>query len=516
MENPIQNNLSGALLENKHSLSRTEVAALAAILGLYFFLGLFQLGGKSLWLDESFSIRDALSLTHFNKTHPLYFWILSVWMKLGQDEFTLRLLSVLFGALSVGLIYHLGRQLFGSRAGLIAAILLTLCIPHIFYSRQVRFYAPFFTLCLLQMIIFIQLTRKPAIKGFAAYLFTAAACLLVNPFGIFIWLAQNVYAIFNITKLKRFARQWFILQGLILLPGLAGFLWFQKYIAFWKNPWINYLPEVSLLDIPYELGRLMLFYYSGLAEFSAALPGWVEVMYVSCAAICAGLFLLISLLILRGRLRFEPTLVWLWLVVPVASMYILSVLGIRLWYHRYLYFMAAPWILLLAFGLSRVKRTWLVAVILSAYALLFAVLYVGYLEKPSHWGEDWRAVAGLLKEQDNEKSDLVLAPHSCYKYPLLYYYPEAEQDLEYLVVPRGRVLSSQDCHSLMQPLFEDKHSFRLVLIDTFFVDIQALTNYLELSQAHRIISKIELGSIVIYQLQGNMLTVSSSKSPILP
>jgi uncharacterized membrane protein len=130
--------------------------ALPLILLLALGLRLVNLGGRSLWYDEAFAVLfaekglDAMlygTLTPVNggaaDIHPLlYYLTLNGWMALfGQSPFAVRLWSVVLGVASVGMMYVLGRDLFGEKTGLAAASITALAPFHIQYSQETRMYA---------------------------------------------------------------------------------------------------------------------------------------------------------------------------------------------------------------------------------------------------------------------------------------------------------------------------------------------------------------------------------------
>ncbi len=88
------------------------------------FLRVYGLSANGLWIDEGFSIgasrgifklMQSPTLTDFinnyiDKNPPLYFMFLNLWMKLfGDSEFIIRFPSVIFGMLSIIMIYKFRR-----------------------------------------------------------------------------------------------------------------------------------------------------------------------------------------------------------------------------------------------------------------------------------------------------------------------------------------------------------------------------------------------------------------------
>src|SRR6185312_1527604 len=62
------------------------------------------------------------------------------------DEFGLRFLPALFGALGIPVVYAVGRRLVGERAALFAAALLAVSPLHVYYSQFARYWSLVFLL----------------------------------------------------------------------------------------------------------------------------------------------------------------------------------------------------------------------------------------------------------------------------------------------------------------------------------------------------------------------------------
>ena len=128
---------------------RAAWLVLAAILLASVGVRFVALGTDELWLDEANTIgvvRDELldlvrALAHDNKP-PLYYLAVHAWLRVfGESEAALRSLSALFGLLTVGLCFVFGRDLLGTRAAIVAAMLAGLTPISVHYSREGRNYA---------------------------------------------------------------------------------------------------------------------------------------------------------------------------------------------------------------------------------------------------------------------------------------------------------------------------------------------------------------------------------------
>jgi len=127
---------------------RSAVAP-GVILLAAFALRLLRLGDANLWWDEAlavWAVRKGLAgatLWTAGDVHPpLFFWSLWGWVQImGESEFALRALSVLFGVLTVAVVYRLGCLASGRTVGLLAATLTATARFHVWWSQELRMYA---------------------------------------------------------------------------------------------------------------------------------------------------------------------------------------------------------------------------------------------------------------------------------------------------------------------------------------------------------------------------------------
>jgi hypothetical protein len=117
------------------------------LVGLW--LRVYLLGSKGLWLDETFSIWlanhslvDMLQwIARIDQHPPLYYLLLHYWIELnGDTPSSVRLLSALFGAATIPVIYLIGKRLSGVVVGLAAAVFLALSPFNIRFSQETRMY----------------------------------------------------------------------------------------------------------------------------------------------------------------------------------------------------------------------------------------------------------------------------------------------------------------------------------------------------------------------------------------
>ena len=144
-------------MNTRESLSRG--AAAMGIIATGAFLRLYELGTRSLWLDEAWlangiiRFRLATILTHPHPAKPPPLFVASVRclvVAFGNSEFVLRLVPSLFGIGVLVLLYYACKKAFNPDLALYATALASFSPPLIFYSREFKQYSceAFFTLAL--------------------------------------------------------------------------------------------------------------------------------------------------------------------------------------------------------------------------------------------------------------------------------------------------------------------------------------------------------------------------------
>jgi len=146
-----------------------RVMLLLGVLLVSAALLFFDLGAKSMWIDEYTSVeiaaRPSLSavtqgvLEGFQRQPPGYFWLLHLWIRLvGTEDGAVRVLSAWMGLGAVLLTFVLGRQLDQPDAGIAASYLLAISPTLVLYARMARYYLPTLLFALLSCCLFLVLT----------------------------------------------------------------------------------------------------------------------------------------------------------------------------------------------------------------------------------------------------------------------------------------------------------------------------------------------------------------------
>ncbi len=182
-------------------------AVLALVTLLAAILRLYRLGHGGLWYDELIMARLTAGpwtpLWHdiwYDGRPPLYpilAW--AVGRMLGSGDAELRLLSAGFGIAAVPALFAVGRRLFGTRAGLIAAGLLAVSPYQIYYAQEHRYYALLLLLGIISAGFLLRAWRfgEPAttqIRGrrwgsWILYILTSALMFYTHPIAALVLLS---------------------------------------------------------------------------------------------------------------------------------------------------------------------------------------------------------------------------------------------------------------------------------------------------------------------------------------
>jgi mannosyltransferase len=167
-------------------------AGLALVVAAGIGLRIAGLHGQSLWVDEVFSAVDVHRplgeiiprLRAEESSPPLYFWMLWAWTHaVGDGDFALRGLSLLFGVAAIPAAFALGASLAGWGPGLGAAALVAVNPFMVWYSQEARPYALLVLLGLLSLLALIRADRRPSPAAITVWASICALVLLTHYFG---------------------------------------------------------------------------------------------------------------------------------------------------------------------------------------------------------------------------------------------------------------------------------------------------------------------------------------------
>lgn len=402
----------GQLTLQKQRLALTAIILLAT--GLY----LYGLGAESLWLDEIFSMRDASQpvLQIFESNRPLYYFLLSLWMRMGRDEAWLRGLSVLFSLGSIVLTYRLGCRLFNGATGLVAALLLTLSPLAINHAQEVRMYMLGVFLGLAGTLALVLALERPTPIRVRSWAGLRLLSMLTAPLN-FTLLIPDILLLglrfrHQQRSLWRFGR-WLLVIGVLWLPF---FLRSADAASEFSTGWVvELLPPPSLLTV---IGTLVKF-TSGTVTPPLDFDFWIYKRFFDLYAL-----LLVGVLGIAFWLRQRSeNFLWVaaWAFLPLAALFAVCYIYSSIWLDRYLLFTAPYVFILLAAGFTKLwnwQRGIALLVVLTYSIAVSGELAEYYISQSR---QDWRGLAETISVNDRP-GDLIAVPIESRRLAVAYYY----------------------------------------------------------------------------------------------
>lgn len=373
------------LFDHKPFHLLTGIFLIGAVLRLY------HINYQSLWLDELYSIvptdpkNSLLSVIEYCKGDqpPLFFiYIHSMFKVFGYNETVGRIASALVGLMGIAAIYLLGKECFGRREGIFAALLTSINYFHIYYSQELRFYSMAFLFATLSYLFYIRAFRRVALVDYLAYGISTICLLYTHYFGLII-LGTQVAVFFILLIYKRDLR-------FIFLSVMSCLLVLLAFI-----PWLPILFNDMGVDVgwikkpePYFVAQYFYDYTGKDALTTIVLIAFIYLTVKNTLKKSIGLKIKIIVLIITA-----------WIVLSYLVPYIRSVTLSPMLHNRYTIVTLPAWIILFAFGWEKIRMLkW-------KYALI-PILIVSSILNLFFFRQHYYI---LKKEQYREASEIVLA-----------------------------------------------------------------------------------------------------------
>lgn len=352
-----------------------------------FILRLINLN-QSLWLDEAITalaVKNSTFIQLVTKFSPgdfhppLYYLFLKLWSNIfGYSEISLRFPSVIFGVLTIYIVYLIGRKISNAKIGLIAAVFIAVNPLAVYYSQEARMYSTAMMLVTASVLFLLHKKRLLFVFSLALTLYTDYMPYLMLPV-LFMYSSAT------------------ILSCLLLLPW-TPFLFNQLTAgASVSNSWGDTLGRTNmknllLVPVKFIFGRISVDN---------------KILY---AVITVPILAIYSYFLSRSREK----ILWFWLLAPLLLGAVISFKLPIFSYFRFL-FVLPPFLLLLAKGAQNSNFFKVLIISVSVISLAMFNLY------PRYQRENWREAA---KYMQNARGNIIM-PSLAQAAPLNYYYPKA-------------------------------------------------------------------------------------------
>lgn len=223
----------------------------------------------------SYDLDEAVHIWHAQKEYaavveqashdpnpPVYNLILSFWIKVfGVSEFATRFLSVLFGALGVGLLFLIASRNFGLAVGAMAALFYCFSPIQFRFTHLARPYSMLMVTVILSYGALLEVLKDSSKRKLFWYYLATTAMIYVHPTSVFNLAAQGLIVLFyNLKDYKTTIRLFVPMVGAALSFGvwMLAIPYFERNDSMWFGPptWeqIKYV-----ITIFYANGKLLIF-----------------------------------------------------------------------------------------------------------------------------------------------------------------------------------------------------------------------------------------------------------------
>lgn len=328
---------------------------IGGLLAAAFGLRLWEIGAKSLWLDEGISYAfssDGLpvmitTLIDRDLHPPLYYVMLWGWRFVaGASEMALRFPSAIFSVLVSALTYAMARHVFpGNRSVAIAALSLSVVSPFLlYYGQEARMYALLAALTALASLILLRAECASSQRLWMAYGLTMSAALYTHYLAVLTFIA---HATFVLVWRRTYGRAFALAlsaSAVAFLPWLSALVGQYRRLEASPDFWAG---TISLGTIVATALR------SFLAGFTGTGSGQMMILVGFSVAAIVGL-LLGGIRLVR---RPEPRVIFVAavVVIPVLCLYFIIARNPK-FADRYLISVIAPFLVLVAASIYQSAR----------------------------------------------------------------------------------------------------------------------------------------------------------------
>lgn len=211
-----------------------EIIVLGLILIAALLLRLWNLDKpQGMWFDEMNTYFDAkmrfsqmfeVFFTRHIHT-PLYYIFLSLWMKIfGESDFTIRLLSVVFGVLTVPVMYLCGKELKCDKTALLAGFFAAINSLLIYYSQEVRIYSLTSMFSALAVLFLLRLNNNPSKGNVVGLIIANTGLLYTHSLSfVFVFFEFAVFGLYYLLKKREMLKP-------LIIAGFVTFILYSPYL----------------------------------------------------------------------------------------------------------------------------------------------------------------------------------------------------------------------------------------------------------------------------------------------
>lgn len=390
---------------------RWPAAVAAAAVIAAAALVLHDLGDKSLWYDEAFTVGlvdrpfgDALwRIAHWELNQSPYYLVMLGWEALGRSEAFLRLPSAAFAVATVPAVYAVGRRLADPWTGAIAAAVVATHSLVVQWGQQLRAYSLLALLVTLATLLLVRAVERPTTGRIIAYAAVGAAAAYAHIAALLV-LGAHAVSLLALRPLPWRLVRTAAVTGAVLTAPLAWYLLTRN-----GDP-LNWIGEPSRRELR-----------GTLADVAGG--GTRHLVVLGALGTLGAVLSVVDARRHAGGLASWRTLVPVgWLVLPVAAVVVSTYTVKPLLVARFLIVVVPALALLVAVAIRRLPA--------PVAALAAVAVAVVSLQGVRDWYavdgfEDWRGAVAAV-EAAVEPGDAVMTLPSRAVHAVRYYGPDLE------------------------------------------------------------------------------------------
>ncbi len=505
--------------------NRKVLILLSLIILLGIFLRVYNIGEESFWIDEAATVyttqqspleiiediytttKQAPQYYEGGGSPPFYFLVANYWTNLvGLSEAKLRLLSAIFGTISIFMIFTIGRMLFGYRVGLIVAFMLAINFMHINYSQEARGYSLVVLLTLFTVYFLINGLNGKKNAYWLGYSIAGALLLYTHYFGFFILFFEALYVLIFFKQYKNSLKKAVVSAiGIFVLyipwiPALFRQIADSEKLAWYLGKGIIYdfariFVQFNAWLVPDAQTRVALRgVYASVQNFSikslfgVSLIGWLAIASILALTLMLLWYFIIGSFVKNRKLSVfylkdkNRAFLLMWFVIPILVPMIITIVMSTtpvFGFVQYTLFASPAYYLLAAIGISKTKKYYILLTLIVVLSLLPLYSYYSNFDK-----QQWREVAQYL-EANRLPGELVTvhAHHSILA--MKYYYKDM-----------NRVLPVKNVEDLTLTINNENSVWLVYSSEKFFDPEEKIKKYLDDNYKKK--SEIEFTGVRIF------------------
>ncbi|MGE0268495.1 MAG: glycosyltransferase family 39 protein [Candidatus Omnitrophota bacterium] len=336
-------------------------------------------------LNGSTIFRDRI---HNDPHSTLYYGLIYQVSRFFGDGESLRILSVMFSILALGVFYQLSRLFFNQKVSVYALLVMAISPVHIWYAQEARVYSLAVFLTLSMVYLFIRALNTDQWRYWIGFSILGVLSLFATYYAVFLLSIFVVAMNFKDNKPKM--KKWFL--AMVIMAAVSSFYLpvFSSQVSFVKEDF--WLPSPTPGMFLFTWMIFSLGYSAGIIQYSIGLVIFL-ILFFWGFYVCF------------NESRTKAVLILLLGVAPIILIYFLSLKVIPLYINRQLLIFSPYYFLLIAKGIEGItskkdQNFVVICILLLQVSCLYnyyrnymfdhparALYFTGVVPKKNYWSQ---------------------------------------------------------------------------------------------------------------------------------